>query len=378
MVLVLTILLTLWVWVFLSKYDNSTQEESESVTDPDRRGWLRQATTERVPLRRHLGDQKPVSTIPENTEPNDNDPGSETNATDPDFVPFPTVQDPLGKSLLSSSHRPQLSNVCLHTHRGEKDTSNATGPNHASPEQRHDNGCDILIECCAFLGDDMRLTLEGTLLHSDDKTMPLELLKKCSASKYRSSTSLLTVRSRYLTFRRLLEHGTRTRSVFVQDALRTVRANHYAGIRFWFHDFESEVLSRSFISGARKLAARLRTENCTLGFFLANAEATRSEYMKTLRLLEQVLRAPQSLLLYPSGDVFRNKNTLLTPKLIASLARPAFKSESVCYLLNARTAKRLLSQTGSFCFGTFHSAHKLSRACYKLAWLFQGSKKIVQ
>lgn len=139
------------------------------------------------------------------------------------------------------------------------------------------------------------------------------------------------VNSTYSTFRGLLEHGPRATSVFIQDALRMARRNHYAGIRFWLHNFESTLLALPLLNANRELAAKLRKQNWTVGFFLPHPEAMQARYLKRLLLLERLLNAPQSILLYPAAFGFPNKKPVLTSKRIQT----AFKARrSVCYIFH--------------------------------------------
>ncbi|XP_070393631.1 uncharacterized protein [Dermacentor albipictus] len=233
--------------------------------------------------------------------------------------------------------------ICLYTHRDDViDSFEITGQKSMPAGSEH---CDLLIRCCYLLHGDMTLRPEAsrTGVTKSKSRNHGEATGWPDVGERHSPTTLVAVRERDAAFPRLLATGgQRARADFARNALLLARSERFAGLRLWWPESHgSSVVARGFVRAVRHLAAELQKAGCTLGFFLpyAAAHAQPARYAARVRVLEEVLGATASLLLYPTTSVLGNVSEWPSPSRMMAASEKASgftetpPGRSLCHLL---------------------------------------------
>ncbi|KAH6938652.1 hypothetical protein HPB50_011358 [Hyalomma asiaticum] len=325
-ILLLWVLLVLWVSGYLDDYERSLTEgdgveTTARPTEPEDKTTTVEGDTDGREKKRREGGRR-----------------ARDYATTESFTP---LQHHDGTSLAS--------HVCLYTHRDDVLYNyTPTASNETRSYHRRARHCDVLIRCCHVLENDMTLRVEASEPGSEK---PFDFTKQCGGVHRRPSTTLAAVVEREWALRKLLSPGNhRARSDFVRDASRLARSEGYSGIRLWLPEAGAlRMVKSSFVHNARWIATALRKANCTLGYFLPYPAAHPAPewYATRLRILANVLKSSQSILLYPTTSVFRKRSRWPSPAKMAVVENVAVipARRSVCYLLLSAAAVSVVSQS---------------------------------
>lgn len=195
--------------------------------------------------------------------------------------------------------------------------------------------CDVIVHCCRLLSSDMTV--------SDDTSH----LSGAPFRNHSARSVLLGLRGPDSTFAKLLDRHVSERSRFLRNIVAYTKQHGFNGVRLWWNKAPA-FNTRKLSAPLRDMASKLRQANVSLGLFLPYTHVAGQRYADKVSQLRHVLGGPHTLLLYPTGRMFRNASRWPSPVELAAVsmytAARSREKQSFCYLLSPQPVSMALME----------------------------------